>query len=468
MTVLLVFGRIQGEPKMRELRSEQMTLDYNPISKKTRQTVALMEEILQALGAKALHQVDASLTVNVSNPDTGRRGMSADQVLRMALIKQMHGLSYRDLQARVEDSILLRRFAGYEFTLVPSSSALQANIKAIDADTWESINTALVKVAMKRGLDTGKKVRIDTTTVESLMHHPTDSSLLWDGVRVLTRLMRNVRARFPRVSFPFHNRTRVCKKLHLEITNSKTGAARERAYRKLLGYTQEVVQYATGAVKALRAAAREDRDDLRLKICAAELEHYAALVRKVIDQTRRRVLKGEKVPAEEKIVSLFEEHSDIIEKGGRETEFGHKVCLTIGSTNLILDCQILDGNPADAEIFIDSLSGFRKKYRRIPDAVATDKGFGSTANAKEARRVGVDSLTFSKRPLAGDGQELVASGALEKMLIRFRAGAEAVISAAKRGVHLARCLWRGWDGFCAYVWSAIAAHNLKMMVASLR
>jgi len=453
---------------MRELRSEQMTLDYNPIGKKTQQTVELLEDVVQALGRKALERVSDCLTLEVKNPETGRRGMSAEQVLRMALIKQMYSLSYRDLQARVEDSILLRRFAGYEFTLVPSSSALQANIKAIDAETWEQINTALVKVAMKRGLDTGRKVRIDTTTVESLMHHPTDSSLLWDGIRVLTRLMRNMRADFPKVSFPFHNRTRVCKRLCLEISNAKTKKVREASYRRLLGYAQEAVQYGVGAAKASRTAAREASEPLQLNICAAEIEHYVALVRKVIDQTKRRVLKDEKVPAADKIVSIFEEHSDIIEKGGRETEFGHKVCLTIGDSNLILDCEILEGNPADAEIFIDSLKAFRRKYRKVPNAVATDKGFGSAANAEDAREMGVESLTFSKRPLAEEAQGLLASGAMEKMLIRFRAGAEAVISAAKRGVSLARCLWRGWEGFCAYVWSAITAHNLKMIVAALR
>ena len=134
---------------MRELGSDQMNLDFSPIGKKTKQTVDLMDEVIRSLGTKVLEHVDASLVQDVENPDTGRRGMSADQVLRMALIKQMYTLSYRDLQARVEDSILLRRFAGYEFTWVPSPSALQANIKAIDADTWEEINTALVKVAVK-------------------------------------------------------------------------------------------------------------------------------------------------------------------------------------------------------------------------------------------------------------------------------------------------------------------------------
>jgi IS5 family transposase len=391
--------------------------------------------------------------------------MSADQVLRMALIKQMYGFSYRQLQMSVEDSTLLRRFARYEFIWVPSSSALQANIKAIDSDTWEAINTALVKVAVKRGIDSGKKVRIDTTAVQTPIHHPTDSSLLWDGVRVLTRLMEDVRERFPRIAFPFHNRTRVCKQLHVEIAAAKSMEAAVPAYRRMVKLAEEVVGYATGAVQALRAA---DKALLEPGLWAGELQHYLELVRKIIDQTKRRVLKGEQVPAEDKIVSLFEEHTDIIEKGGRETEFGHKLCLTIGDSALILDCQILEGNPADAEIFMDALNCLRGKYHRIPAAVATDKGFGSAENAQAARALGVEALTFSRRRLAAAAQDLVASGRTERMLMRFRAGAEAIISAAKRGVNLARCLWRGWEGYCSYVWSAITAHNLKMIVAALR
>jgi len=453
---------------MREYRSDQMILDFSPIGKKTKQTVDLMDEVVRSLGTQVLVHVEASLTQDVDNPDTGRRGMSADQVLRMALIKQMYGLSYRELQARVEDSILLRRFAGYEFTWVPSSSALQANIKAIDADTWEQINTALVKVAVKRGIDTGEKVRIDTTAVETLIHHPTDSSLLWDGVRVMTRIMEEARERFPSIVFPFHKRTRVCKQLSFELANAKSTAEATQAYRRLLDYAEEVVQYAVGAIRALQAAMAQDKTLLEPGIWAAELDRYVVLVRKVIDQTKRRVLKGEQVPAEDKIVSLFEDHTDIIEKGGRETEFGHKICLTIGDSTLILDCLILDGNPVDSSVFLDALDSFRGKYRKTPSGVATDKGFGSAANAKAAIARGVESLTFSKRPLAAAAQGLLASGTAERMLIRFRAGAEAVISAAKRGVNLARCLWRGWDGFCAYVWSAITAHNLKMIVAALR
>lgn len=453
---------------MREIRSEQTLFDFNPVSKKTQQVVDLMDEVIGALGRKVLTHVAACLTQDVANPDTGRRGMSADQVLRMALIKQMYSLSYRDLQMRVEDSILLRRFAGYEFIPVPSPSALQANIKSVDAETWSQINTALVKVAMKRGIDTGEKVRIDTTGVETLIHRPTDSSLLWDGVRVLTRLMEESRKRFPAITFPFHKRTRICKHLAIQIANAKATAAAAKPYRRLVAYAEEVVGYATGAKTSLHAAMARDKTLLEPGIWAAHLDHYLTLVRQVIDQTKRRVFDGESVPAKDKIVSIFEEHTDILVKGGRETEYGHKVCLTIGDSTLILDCQILEGNPADAAIFLDSLDSFRGRYRKTPSDVATDKGFGSAENALAAMERGVKSLTFSKRPLAAAAQGLLASGTTERMLMRFRAGAEAVISAAKRGVNLTRCLWRGWEGFCAYVWSAITAHNLKMIVAALQ
>lgn len=451
---------------MRKLRNLQTLLDFNPIHAKTEKTVALLDELLTELGTKILQKVEADLTYRLKNPYTGAEGMSAEQVLRMALIKQMYGLSYRALMIRVEDSILLRRFAGYEFTLVPSHATLHENISRIEADTWEKINTALNKLATKRNLDDGKKVRIDTTGVETDIHHPTDASLLHDGIRVLCREMKKVLKRFPEIRFPYHDRTRASKKLYTKIS---LGKEQDRAghYRRLVAYGEEVLGLTSGAVGALQSLPVAEDDEPVRKAFQENLVHVGDLLKRVIRQTRQRVFKGEKVDAQDKIVSIFEDHTDILQKGNRETIFGHKICLTIGAGTLIRDCQILEGNPMDASVFEDSLASYRSKYRQIPEAVATDKGFGSGENARIATELGVKELTFSQRKLSADAEELVAHGHMEKILMKFRAGAEAIISAAKRGVNLARCTWRGWEGFCAYVWSAIVSHNLKMTVAAL-
>ncbi len=452
---------------MRKLRDTQSTLDFNPIHEKTQLVVDLLYELFDELGIETLNMVKTDLTYRLKNPETGAPGMTAEQVLRMALLKQMYGLSYRDLRDRVEDSILLRRFAGYEFMMVPSHSTLQANIRRIEMDTWEKINTDLMKVARKKNIDTGEKVRIDTTGVETNIKCPTDASLLEDSVRVLTRLMKKARKLYPCADFPLHDRTRVSKKLLFAINNGNA-KSRPKDYRKLLGYAEEVVGYAKAAIAVLRALVVDEDDVPKKRALTKEIVKFKNLLVRVIKQTRDRVQKGKSVSAQQKVVSLFEQHTDILEKGQRNTEFGHKVNLVIGSGALIHDIQILDGNPADSDIFIDSLESYRSKFNQIPKVVATDKGFGSGDNARRATKLGVEQLTFSRRKLSPEAQELVVSGRTEKVLMRFRAGAEGIISAVKRGVKLARCTWHGWDGFCSYVWSAIIAHNLKMMVVALK
>lgn len=452
---------------MRGLKSRQRYLEFNPIAEDTARRVEVMEDVVETLGVGVLREIDSDLTWHLQQPDGGRPGMSADQVLRMGLIKQMEGLSYRNLRLRVEDSILLRRFAGYEFACLPCASTLQSNIRRIHPDTWAQVNCALVVVAQRRGLDSGRRVRIDTTAVEALIHHPTDASLLWDSVRVLNRLLRIAQKRYPEAVAAYHDRTRASKKLARNIDQARRDDERKLLYRRLVRYTEEVAEYARKALLGLRALRLSSSEAVRRDLLAEQLRATLDLARRVVSQTRRRVFKGQKVPATEKVVSIFEPHTDIIEKGRRETVFGHKVCLTVGDSPLIFDCQIVDGNPTDATLFEPALDSFEQQYGFTPQAVATDKGFGSSANAKRARARGVKHLSFCNRHLTREAENLVAHGRTAKLLARFRAGVEGIISAAKRGVELARCVWRGQTGFCAYVWSAIVAHNLKMLVAML-
>lgn len=198
---------------MRSIRdSGQSLFDFSPISYKTTDMVKALEQIVAAIPDYTLYAINADLQEDTENPDVGANGMSAQQVLRMALIKQMEGLSYRDLHLRVEDSICLRRFAGYEFTIVPRKSALQQNISAIRRETWEMINHAVVKLGIKLGVDDPGKIRIDTTNTQTDIHHPTDASLLNDGIRVLCRLNASAKESWPQLNVTFHDRTRAGKK----------------------------------------------------------------------------------------------------------------------------------------------------------------------------------------------------------------------------------------------------------------
>jgi len=190
-----------------------------------------------------------------------------------------------------------------------------------------------------------------------------------------------------------------------------------------------------------------------------QLRHYLPLARQVVCQTRRRVFAGESVPAREKIVSIFEPHTDIIRKDRRDTYYGHKICVTGGSSNLILDCVILEGNPADSELTDLMLDRQETIYDRYPLKAAFDGGFSSHDNLVHARTNGVKDVCFSKgRGLSEE--DMCRSKRVYKGLRKFRAGIESGISWLKRSLGLTRCLWKGLESFKSYVWASIVSANL--------
>lgn len=389
-------------------------------------------------------------------------GLSGAQVLRALLLKQIHGFSYRALAFHLADSRTYRTFCRLGWNdPAPSKSALAAGIKALRAETLEQINRWLVLLAAAQGIESGRKVRVDTTVVKSLIHEPSDSELLWDGVRVLTRLMRRAQKLLAGSCPSFPNRTRRAKRRRLGVLNAKNKRQRRRAYQDLVLVAKEVVGRAGDVRQALHG-----RSDPRAMALAAELNHYATLTRQVIWQTRRRVFEGQVVPAHEKIVSLFEEHTDIICKDRRETFFGHKICLTNGASSLVLDCVILDGNPADSTLTTTMTERLNNLYGRPPRQAAFDGGFASKANLKALKNQEVEDVAFSKRRGLAI-EDMVRSKWVFQQLRHFRAGVEGIISWLKRVFGLSRCTWRSWPSFHAYVWSSILSFNFLVLARKL-
>jgi IS5 family transposase len=239
----------------------------------------------------------------------GREGMTAEQVVRAALVKQMFEFSYEELSFHLGDSLALRGFCRLSPTgLPPKKSTLQANIASIRPETWEATNKALVLFARERKVEDGRWMRTDTTVVESNIHHPLDSSLLFDGVRVLTRTLLRAHEEYGTSAC---NHRRRAKRRAVAILHAGTMVKRIPLYKDLLKITH----------KTVRAAERAIEELVRFGALGfvATLSHFLPLVRRIIDQAERRVLKGESVPASEKLVSLFEPHTDIIVKGRRDT-----------------------------------------------------------------------------------------------------------------------------------------------------
>lgn len=279
---------------MRSLRDFSLSLFPTPsISCKTTDLAAALTLIVDHIPESTLAAIAADLEETLKKPHVGAEGMSARQVLCMALIKQKEGPSYRDLHLLVEDSVCLRKFAGYEFTMVPQKSALQDNISAIRDETWELINHTIVRFGMKQRIDPPEKIRIDTTNTQTDIHHPTDASLLFDGVRIIARSCEEIRQRWNHLEFPFHNRTRACKKLSFQISNVKTTEKQSAPYGKLAALAEETLEYGVQAWKTLRACEfKEAMEQGLARRFAEEFKAICELLRRVIDQTRRRVFNG--------------------------------------------------------------------------------------------------------------------------------------------------------------------------------
>jgi IS5 family transposase len=338
----------------------------------------------------------------------------------------------------------------------PKKAVLQQTISAITAASWEAINQTVVRSARQTKLEPAAMVRIDSTVVKALMHDPNDSSLLWDAVRVMTRLLKRAGGLAGIAALSGRDYRRLAKKRAQAIQHSRGKQQKAKLYRELIA-----------ATRATKAAL--ERALVLLTACVGpaaagwcrEVRHYLPLIERVMTQTRRRVFDGEAVPANEKVVSLFEPHADIIVKGGREVQYGHKINLATARSGLILDVVVETGNPADAERFLPMLERHIASHGQPPRQIAGDGGYASAANVTQAKALGVSDVAFHKKSHLRI-EAMVKSRWVYRKLRNFRAGIEANISCLKRAFGLARCTWRGLAHFTSYVWSSVVAYNLAL------
>ncbi len=444
---------------MRKIHQTQMPLMPTSIEHSRACALDRISQILDYIPS-ITEMVLRDLTRGVKHKDCGAEGMTAEQVLRAAIIKQFEGFSYDALAFHLIDSITYRNFCRIGlFDKGFKKSALCKNIKAISPETWESINRLLAAYGEDKGIEKGKEARIDCTVVCSNIHEPSDSSLLWDSTRVLARIINQMKEDL-HVEVFFHDHTRRAKKKSLEILNAKDKKARVNPYKELMKITEKTVGYAKSALAALESCEIRDARGMALAIAMTkDLEELIPLAEQVIDQTRRRVLHGEKVPAQEKIFSIFEPHTDIIIKDRRDEYYGHKVCLTGGPSNFISDCLIVQGNPADSTLTCQMLDRHNNIYGRYPLNAALDGGFASKANLEAAKLRNIKNVCFAKKRGLHE-EDMCQSSYVYKRLRRFRAGIESGISWLKRSFGFWRCTWKSFRSFKSYVWSSIVAANL--------
>ncbi len=449
---------------MRTARTEALPLVYQPSNHEHARELKVMSQLLEQM-PEILDWVHADLTRGL-RADRGRHGMSAEQVLRALIIKQMNGMSYENLAFHLSDSMSYRAFCRIGIAQTPpSASALQRDIKRLRAETLEAINRTMVRKAVDAGVERGRQVRTDSTPIESNIHHPTDSSLLWDCVRVMTTKLMKISES---VALEFSDHRRRAKKRHVAINNVRSRKKRIELYKDLLMVTGKVVRYVEKAQEKLQSLHQAKGTSIGLEpyVISQELEQLLELARKVIDQTQRRVLNGEQVPAADKVVSIFEPHTDILVKEGRDTVFGHKAGITTGTSGMILDLFILEGNWSDATVAVDAIKRLEDILPRTPKQAVFDGAFASKANFAAIKEQGVSDVVFSKSK-GIEVSDMAQSTWVYRKLLKFRAGVEAGISFLKRAFGLDRCNWSGFDSFQSYAMASAVSANLLIFARHL-
>ena len=438
-----------------------------------------LDPVLQRVDAflkqhsELVEHVRLDLERGLKKPTTGRIGIAPSQVLRSLALMRIKNWDYRELRDRINDGYTLRGFTQFDCLPVPQHDAFNRAFNRLTPATLHSINQAVVQAAVALGVEDGKKLRVDTTVVETNIHYPTDATLLWDSVRTITRLVEDLHDKLPNGVQGFTNRTRSARRRMQQIqrmTAAQRQQQQETKYRELLRITEQVVKHARQAIVQSQGIGGSDVvAGLVIEQLRKQIASYCDLAGRVIDQTRRRVIEGEAVPAEQKVYSIFEDHTDLIKRGKAQkpVEFGHKVFLAESAQGLITDYRVLEGNPVDSDHVEASLERHRQTFQHSPECYAADRGFYSAGNVELCQKAEVGQVCIPQR----GGKKTAEPEALErspafKKAQRFRVGIEGRISVLFRGRGMKRCRAKGRERFEMLVGAAVLANNL-MRIAQL-
>lgn len=447
---------------MRKKRNPQCRLDLARIPHEICDELSSISQWLDAQ-PECIDWVFHDLDTGASH-DTGRKALSAESVLRIALLRQYLQCDYDYLSFILMDSPLYRHFCRLESDQSPRKSSLQSLVSKITALTWERIFRAYLMIAKKQKIETGRVVAIDSTVTATNIKTPYDSDLLADSIKEMCRLLKQGQSLTPKPLYHFTYHNRAVKKAAKACSYAKKKDEQKKYYKKLLQLTAKTRKVLLEAgIKLNDAQAQEScQCPALIDEWLAEAECLVPLVSTVVSQAERRVFKGEKVPAQEKIVSLYEPHTDIIVKDCRDVQYGHKLNLTQGKSRLILDMVIETGNPADSDRFIPMVERQKEIYGRVPRQSVTDGGYASSANLSDAKAMGIKDVAFHKKR-GLEVEDMTKSQYVYKTLCRFRAGIEAGISWLKRCFGLSLCRCKGEERFDAWCWSAVVCYNLVLL-----
>ena len=401
--------------------------------------------------------------------DFGRPGIAPDRLLRCLVLKHLKSWSFRELEYELRHSLLYRRFTCFFEDPIPDFTSFSRTFGLFGPEGTRQIHQRVLAKAKEQRLVRGRKLRTDTTAVETDIHYPTDSTLLSDSLRVMTRCLKRIARGCSASSLKVVDHARAAKYRLLEIcraAKSFTEASRARfkdSYGKLLALGRRVRRQAGLVLEQLEAQQLKAQAGSLISVLGAEaqLRHYLPLVDQVLAQTQARIFEGQ-TRCEGKILSLFEEHSAIIRKGkpDKPTEFGRLVRLDEVENGIISGYSIAVGNPADQQQWVPALENHRNVFGRVPKLAAADRGFWSSANEQSAKNLGITQVVL---PATGRLSAKRAQHQKQRWFRQgqgWRAGIEPRISTLKHQFGMKRARYKGEAGFQRYVGWCIIAQNL--------
>ena len=426
----------------------------------------LEDPMLVALSSQAL------VKRSPGSHKSGREGIAPDRLLRCVVLKHVKGWSYRELHRELRASLLYRRFTRFYEDPIPDFSNLCRAFALFGKEGTEQIHQRIVQQAKEAAIIAGKKLRTDTTAVETNIHHPTDSSLLADSLRVMTRDVQRIAKGCQESELRIVNHARATKHRLLEIgraARTLTQAGQEQlkqSYKKLIVLTRTVSAQATAVLEDLKEGQLVARAEAFMKVFAAEasLKHYLPLVERVITQSQARILEAQ-TRHPEKILSLFEPHSAVIRKGKahKPNEFGRLVRIDEVENGVVSHYAVASANLCDQQQWIPALETHVELFGQAPRLAAADRGFWNSANERAAAQLGVEQVVL---PARGRLSAARAARQKERWFRRgqsWRAGIEAPLSTLKHRFGMQRALYKGEIGFERHVGWCIIAHNLVAM-----
>lgn len=451
--------RKQGQPTLWEgVLNEDVRALWEPWmleADKLLEDEELIELVYEAQGERHEH-----------SSTRGRSQTPAEMALRLLLLKHLRNWSFDTLEREVTMNLAYRDFTRIGLGKVPDAKTLARIAQALGGEVMAKLHERLVAMAQEKGAVQGRKLRVDTTVVETNIHYPTDSSLLGDGTRFMTRTMKKIEQRSQgKLKRKVRNRMRSVNKRVIAIATASRHRGpegeqkRKKEYRELLRMSRQILNDAKRVMVEIEGMSARRKKELRL--LGESLATMAGRVRQVVKQTKARIFDG-LTQSPGKIVSVFEPHTEIIRKGkaSKPTEFGKLVQLQEAENQIITHYDVFDERPSDRELLLGAVEAHERKLGRLPQLVTADAGYYSLAQERAVQEKGVKWVAVPNRSTRSGERKQMEKSRWFKKAQRWRTGCEGRISVAKRRHGLRRCLYRGIDGMKRWVGLGVLADNL--------